>query len=126
MEIVATFILFILLSFASIPIAISMGIGVFALCLLTGVPLSIIPQTAFSSLNNFAYIAVPLFLLVGNLMETGGLSRRIVNFSSSLLLKMPGSLGSINILSCTFFGAISGSASATTAAIGGMLDPGNA
>ncbi len=123
MEIVATFILFILLSFANIPIAISMGIGVFALCLLTGVPLSIIPQTAFSSLNNFAYIAVPLFLLVGNLMETGGLSRRIVNFSSSLLLKMPGSLGSINILSCTFFGAISGSASATTAAIGGMLAP---
>ena len=123
MEIVATFILFILLSFASIPIAISMGIGVFVLCLLTGVPLSIIPQTAFSSLNNFAYITVPLFLLVGNLMETGGLSRRIVNFSSSLLLKMPGSLGSINILSCTFFGAISGSASATTAAIGGMLVP---
>ena len=123
MEIILVFILFMILSFASIPIAISMGITVFALCLLTGVPLSIIPQMAFTSLNNFAYIAVPLFILVGNLMETGGLSKRIVNFSSSLLLKMPGSLGSINILSCTFFGAISGSASATTAAIGGMLVP---
>ena len=123
MEILIIFILFILLSFASIPIAISMGITVFALCLLTGTPLSIIPQMAFTSLNKFAYIAVPLFILVGNLMETGGLSKRIVQFSSSLLLKMPGSLGSINILSCTFFGAISGSASATTAAIGGMLVP---
>ena len=123
MEVVAIFIIFILLSFASFPIAISMGIAVTVLCLLTGVPLSIIPQTAFTSLNNFAYIAVPLFILVGNLMETGGLSRRIVKFSSSLLLKLPGSIGSITVLSSAFFGAISGSASATTAAIGGMLVP---
>ena len=121
MEVLLIFILFIVLSFFGIAIAI--GVATVLFCLLSGVPLSIIPQMAFSSLDNFAYIAVPLFLLVGNLMETGGLSRRIVHFSTSLLRRLPGSLGSIQILSCAFFGAISGSASATTAAIGSMMVP---
>ena len=123
MEMLLIFILFIVLSFFGVPIAIAIGVATVLFCLLSGVPLSIIPQTAFSSLDNFAYIAVPLFLLVGNLMETGGLSRRIVHFSTSLLRRLPGSLGSIQILSCAFFGAISGSASATTAAIGSMMVP---
>ena len=106
-----------------IPIAYSLGLAALFFAYLIDIPTSVISQVTFTGLNNFSYIAVPLFILVGNLMETGGLSRRLVAFSASILLKLPGSLGSIMVLSCSFFGAISGSASATTAAIGGMMIP---
>ncbi len=114
---------FLALAIFGIPIAYSLGIAALLFAYLADVQTSIVSQVTFTGLNNFSYIAVPLFILVGNLMETGGLSKRLVAFSSSILLKLPGSLGSIMVLSCAFFGAISGSASATTAAIGGMMIP---
>ncbi len=115
--------IFLGLSLIGFPIAISLGMSAFAFATMIDMPYSVISQTLFSSLNNFSYIAVPLFILVGNLMGAGGLSKRLVLFATSLFKKLPGSLGSIMVLACTFFGAISGSASATTASIGGMIVP---
>lgn len=121
----ALYILLVFLGLALIgfPVALSLGIAAFVFALQLDIPMTIISQTLFTSINNFSYIAVPLFILVGNIMQTGGLSTRLVKFASSLLKKLPGSLGAINVAACAFFGAISGSASATTASIGGMLVP---
>ncbi len=115
--------LFIILTIIGFPLVYALGIATVIYTFIEGIPLSIVVQTAFTSLDNFSYVAVPLFIFVGNLMDTGGLSRRLIRFSTSILLKIPGSVGAITVLSCTFFGAISGSASATTAAIGGMMIP---
>lgn len=123
MEALITLAIFVALALIGFPVAISLGISSILFAILLGIPHTIIAQTLFTSIDNFSYIAIPMFMLVGNLMNTGGLSRRIVRFASSLLKKLPGSLGSIHIVACAFFGAISGSASATTAAIGGMLVP---
>lgn len=111
------------LSLIGFPVALSLGIAAFVFAQQLNIPMTIISQTLFTSINNFSYIAVPLFILVGNIMQKGGLSIRLVKFATSLFKKLPGSLGAINVASCAFFGAISGSASATTASIGGMLVP---
>ncbi len=116
-------IVFVALAMIGFPVGIALGLATLIFAILLDIPHTIIAQTFFSGVDNFSFIAIPMFMLVGNLMETGGLSKRLVNFSTSILKKVPGSLGSINILSCAFFGAISGSASATTASIGGMLVP---
>lgn len=115
--------IFLGLVFVGIPVAIALGISAFAFAIMLGIPYTILVQTLFTSVDNFSYIAIPLFMLVGNLMEAGGLSKRLVRFATSLFKKVPGSLGSITVAACAFFGAISGSASATTAAIGGMMVP---
>ncbi len=123
MSAVIVLVFFLVLSLLGFPIAFSLGIATMLFAILLDVPLTILSQTVFASIDNFSYIAIPLFILVGNLMDSGGLSKRLVRFCTSFLKRIPGSLGAINVMSCAFFGAISGSASATTAAIGGMLVP---
>ena len=115
--------IFLGLALVGFPVAIALGVSSLAFAMMLDIPYSVIVQTLFTSVDNFSYIAIPLFMLVGNLMETGGLSRRLVRFARSFFKKVPGSLGSISVASCAFFGAISGSASATTASIGGMMVP---
>lgn len=115
--------IFLALALIGFPIAISLGFASLAFAMMMNIPFSIISQTLFTSLDSYSYIAIPMFILVGNLMDSGGLSKRLVGFATSLCKKIPGSLGSILVASCAFFGAISGSASATTASIGGMLVP---
>ncbi len=118
-----SFIIFLVLTFLGVPVAVSLGACTLAFAFFLDVPLTVVAQSAYTGIDSFTYIAIPLFILVGNLMETGGLSKRLCNFAASLLKKVPGKLGSIMVASCAFFGAISGSASATTASIGGMMVP---
>lgn len=105
------------------PIAISIGIGIMAALLRDGVPLEFIAQMCFSGLDNYTYLAIPMFILTGYLMETGGLSKRLVNFASSIVGNMAGGLGIVTVVACMFFAAISGSSPATVAAIGSMMVP---
>lgn len=118
-----SFILFLILTFIGMPVAVSLGACTMLFAVLLHVPLTVVAQSAYTGIDSFTFIAIPLFILVGNLMETGGLSKRLVAFAASLFKKVPGKLGSILVAACAFFGAISGSASATTASIGGMLVP---
>ena len=74
-------------------------------------------------LNNFALVAIPLFILAGGLMVQGGISRRIVDFADALIGHFPSGLALVSILACMFFAAITGSAIAATAAIGGIMIP---
>ena len=122
------FILFIVLLvvlFCGVPIAISMGIAVLA-ALTFGdarTPHLLIVQRMFTSLDNFPFMAIPFFILAGDLMQCGGISARLIEFIKILLRKVPARLSVISTVSSGFFGAISGSNPATVAAIGGIMIP---
>ncbi len=110
--------------FLSVPIGVSIGI---ALCIYAfaggAMGLDYISQAIFSSMNSFPLIAIPFFILAGALMEGGGLSKRLINLSNSMVGHFTGGLGIVTVLTCIFFGAISGSAIATVAAIGTIMIP---
>lgn len=83
----------------------------------------IVAQRLFSGVDSFSLLAVPAFMLAGDIMCKGGLSRRLVNFADSLVGWISGGISLVAIVSCAFFAAISGSSVATTAAIGGLMHP---
>jgi C4-dicarboxylate transporter DctM subunit len=85
--------------------------------------LAILPQKIFSGLAHFPYLAVPLFVLAGMLMETGGISRRIVNLSNAMVGHIRGGMGMVVMVATIFFSDISGSSAADTAAIGSVMIP---
>lgn len=94
-----------------------------ALHFASSTPLLVVVQRMFTSTDSFPLLAIPLFMISGNLMEGGGISRRLINFCDSLLGSLTGGLGMVAILTCMFFAAISGSGPATVAAIGGIMIP---
>ncbi|WFA08654.1 TRAP transporter large permease [Tissierella sp. Yu-01] len=109
----------------NVPIAISLGVAVLT-ALFTGdgnTSLVVIVQRMFTSVDNFPLMAVPFFILSGDLMERGGISKRLTRFAKVLLGKLPASLSIITTIASAFFGAISGSNPATVAAIGGVMIP---
>lgn len=117
-------VLFIML-IIGVPIAISLGIAVVAVILSTGnlQLLPVVPQRMFTQIDNFTLMAVPFFILAGNLMEKGGISKRLIDFFETLMRRVPAKLSAITVVSSAFFGAISGSNPATVAAIGGITIP---
>jgi C4-dicarboxylate transporter, DctM subunit len=86
-------------------------------------PMLIVPQEMIRSINSFPLLAIPFFVLAGFLMQTGGISRRLVDFSNTLVGSMTGGLAMVAIVTSLFFAAISGSGTATTAAVGAILIP---
>ncbi|OAH54522.1 MULTISPECIES: TRAP transporter large permease [Bacillaceae] len=115
--------LFVLL-FLSVPIAFSLGLSTVAgIWMHDSLPLDVVPQRIFVAINSFPLMAIPFFILAGNLMGAGGISKRLVNFASSLVGHFTGGLAMVAIVTSMFFAAISGSGAATTAAIGSILIP---
>jgi len=107
----------------SVPIAVALGYSsIFALSY-QGVPVITIAQSIFESLDSFTLMAVPFFILAGNLMQSSGISRRLINLANSLVGWFRGGLGSVAVLTSMFFATMSGSSSATTAAVGTTLIP---
>ncbi|MFA9421998.1 MAG: TRAP transporter large permease, partial [Sedimentibacter sp.] len=109
----------------NVPIAISLGIAALV-ALLTGdmnTSLVVLVQRMFTSIDSFPFMAIPFFILSGDLMERGGISKRLIRFAQVLLGKLPASLAIITTIASAFFGAISGSNPATVAAIGGIMIP---
>ena len=104
-----------------IPISFSLGFVTLVGLLGTSLPLEVIVQRMFTGVDNFAFIAIPLFILAGDLMAAGGISKRLTNFSESLVGHWPGGLGMVTIVASMIFAAVTGSAIAATAAIGGIL-----
>lgn len=114
----------VLLFLLGLPVAFSMGVSTLLTLLLTqNVPLVVIPQRWVAALDSFPLMAVPLFLLAGALMDTGGLATRIVSFAAAFLGWVRGSLLHITVLASMVFADISGSSSADTAAVGSVLIP---
>lgn len=112
-----------ILLFLSVPIAISIGLAVVAGLLYSGMPLLMAAQNCFTAVDSFALMGLPFYMLCGTLMVNGGTAQKLVDFAKSLVGWVTGSLGFITTLSCMFFGAISGSAPGTTAAIGSIMVP---
>lgn len=106
-----------------VPFAFAIGLAVLVGLWAADMDLVVAAQQLVSGINSFPLLAVPGFILAGDLMHTGGLSRRLVNIAMVLVGQVRGGLAMVAILSATFFGAISGSAPATTAAIGKLMIP---
>ncbi len=119
------FIVFLVAIAVSIPIGISMNLGALAPILLMGKGGSIeqVLNNTFSGANSTPILAVPLFILGGVIMAEGGISKKLFNFFAYFVGRIPGGIPCAVILTCLFYGAISGSGPATTAAVGAMCVP---
>ena len=118
------FILLIGLMMASVPVGISLGLSTLVtMVLTTNLDVITIPQYCFRGLDSFPLMAIPFFMLAGNLMKFGGLSEKLINLSNSLVRGFKGGLGHVTVLASMFFAALSGSAPATVMAIGSNVIP---
>ena len=105
------------------PITLALALSATVTYLYVGQELTTLVQIAFSSVNSFPIMALPAFVLAGALMECAGISRRIVTVAEHMVGQMSGGLAITAVLACVFFGAISGSGPATTAAVGMLMIP---
>jgi C4-dicarboxylate transporter, DctM subunit len=120
-----TLLITMLLAFAfSISVAVAIGgSAILGIALYDPARLILVPKEMFSAIDKFPLAAIPFFILAGNLMETGGISRRLVDFAKSLVGGVQGGLPMTCVLTCMIFAAVSGSSVATTFAIGAILVP---
>ena len=108
----------------NVPIAFSIGLASFIAVYTVGkVPTFLVAQRMFSGVDSFPLLAIPLFMLAGNLMDRGGISRRLIDLATTFVGHVYGGLGIIAVIACMFFAAISGSAPATVVAIGSIMVP---
>ena len=119
-----TMLITMLLCFAlTISVAVSIGLAAILGIQIGNVNMLVAVKEMFNSLNKFPLAAIPFFILAGNLMETGGISRRLVEFAKSIVGGVQGGLPMTCVLTCMIFAAVSGSSVATTFAIGAILIP---
>lgn len=118
------FLTLLVLLIINVPIAVALGLSVVVAFIVEGnIPLLVVIQKMFNGTDSFPLMAIPFFLLAGKLMETGGISARLIRFANTIVGNLPGGLSIVAVMGCTFFAAISGSSAATTAAVGGILIP---
>ncbi|MFC4299094.1 TRAP transporter large permease [Castellaniella hirudinis] len=123
MEAIYMLLLLFLFLTIGIPIAFSIGLSVLAMLLMTDVPVLIFAQRAANAADSFALLAIPLFVLAGELMNHGGLTSRLVGFAQALIGHVRGGLGQTGVFASLIFANVSGSAVADTTAIGSVLVP---
>lgn len=117
---------FAILLFAGVPIAFAIGTAALAALLLSldpGAASTVIAQRMATGLDSFALLAIPFFILAGQLMNRGGIARRLIDLAKVIVGRFPGGLAYVNILGSMLFGSVSGSAVAAAAAIGGFMAP---
>jgi C4-dicarboxylate transporter DctM subunit len=118
------FVLLFALMLTGMPISISLGLTVLTfLFTMTQVPIETVGLKLFSGLDNFGIMAIPFFILAGTFLTRGGVAKRMINFTVSLVGHWPGGLGLAGVAACALFAAISGSSVATVAAIGSIILP---
>ena len=106
-----------------VPVAFSIGAAALAGVFMGDISFAYVAHITWTGINGFVYIAIAMFVLAGNIMGDGGLSRRIVDFAKSLVGRIHGGLSIVTTIACAFFAALSGSSPATAAAIGSMMIP---
>lgn len=115
-----------LLLIIGVQISVSMGLGAVCACFVVLGPSKVsvtAAQRVYTGMNSFSLLAIPFFVLAVNIMNNGGIARRLINFAKALISFMPGALAQTNIVANMFFGAISSSGVAAAAAMGGVLTP---
>jgi C4-dicarboxylate transporter DctM subunit len=105
------------------PIYVALGLTGFAVAYVTGSPMVFASQAILNGVNQYPLLAIPAFILAGNLMEQGGITQHIVGIFRHMFGHIRGSLGMVTIFACMFFSAISGSGPGTAAAIGAIMIP---
>ncbi len=123
LTVIVLFGLFGLLLFLNVPLVAAIGVPTFLMLFLGGFPLATMAQRVYMAVDSFSLLAIPLFMLAGKIMEVGGMSKRIIRLANCLVGWMVGGLAHVAVVSCAFFGALSGSSPATTAAMGSILIP---
>jgi len=124
MEAIILFAVLILTIMTSIPIGITLGLSTgIAMFLTTNIPMSMLVQKSVTGLDSFPLLAIPFFILAGELMCYGGISKRLVTLADALVGWVTGGLSMVTVLACMFFAAISGSGPATVSAIGSFMVP---
>jgi tripartite ATP-independent transporter DctM subunit len=123
MELWVLFGVFSLLLLIGTPVAFCLGIASLATVAYMGLPPVVVFQQMNSGMNAFAMMAIPFFIYAGDLMIRGGIAERLIQMASSLVGHLRGGLGQVNVVTCTLFGGISGSAVADASAVGGLMIP---
>ncbi len=122
--IIPLFVIFFILLFIGTPISLALVFSAMIAGVLFGdITMVSLAQKYFRSAQSFTLMAVPFFILAGNIMARGGVSRRLTNMASAVVGRATGGLAMVSTIACTFFGALSGSAPATAAAIGAVMIP---
>ena len=115
---------FFVLLFLGVPIAYSLCLSaVLYMALFMDVPMIIIGQQMLKGVDSFTLMAIPFFVIAGGLMESGGISKRIVNFARTVVGHLPGGLAIVTVVASMIFAAMTGAGAATTAAVGGIMIP---
>jgi len=107
----------------SVPVAVAIGLASLTGVSLGGLPWLVVAQQLYAALDKYPLVAVPFFILAGNLMEAGGISDRMVEFAKSVVGGIQGGLACTCVLTCMIFAAVAGSSVATTFAVGAILIP---
>jgi tripartite ATP-independent transporter DctM subunit len=107
-----------------IPVAVTLGLASLCYLLAEGIPLVVMPQKMYAGIDVFVLLCIPGFILAGNLMNSGGITERIIRFANAIVGWMRGGLALTNVAGSMLFGGISGTAVADAASIGGVMIPG--
>jgi len=123
MNIIFLFIIFLVLLVLGIPVGFGLLLSAVIGIITNNLPLFALPLKMFSGLDNYPFLAIPLFILAGNIMNETGITSRLIDLSNSLIGSLRSSLGQVNILTSMFFAGVSGSDVADASAIGSTLIP---
>ena len=123
MTIAVLVIVFFVFLFLGMPIGAALGISSIVSMMSSDLPGILLPQRTFVQLDSFSLMAVPIFVLAGEVMASAGITKRIVDFASSLVGHLTAGLAQVSIVSAMLMAGISGSAAADASALGGMLIP---
>lgn len=123
MGIAILFVVFAVLLVLGVPVAYALAGAALATLWYLGLPLIVLVQQVVAGTASSSLVAIPLFIFAGEIMMRGGISERLIGLASSLVGRLRGGLGQVSILSCLFFGGVSGSAIADVSAIGGTMIP---
>jgi tripartite ATP-independent transporter DctM subunit len=114
---------FVVLLVLRFPVALVLAISSIATLLYLQIPIVVVAQQTIQGVNQFSLLAIPFFIMTGQLLGAGGLANRIVDFANIFVGRLPGGLSIVNSVACMFFGNLSGSAVADTSAIGSVMIP---
>ncbi|MBQ8090431.1 MAG: TRAP transporter large permease subunit, partial [Pyramidobacter sp.] len=114
---------FLILVFLGMPIGLSIGVSSLVFLFAADLPFEMLPQMMFTGSSSFVLVAVPYFILAGDILAKGGISERIVAFAESSVGRLRGGLSIVSVIASMFIAAVSGFGAATTAAVGSALLP---
>ncbi len=123
LPVVLTLVTMVVLLVLSAPIAVAIGLSVIVGCLAGDLPVTFVIEKMVTSLDSFPLLAVPFFILAGEIMQKGTMADALLRVSRCLVGHIPGGMAHVSILTCMFYGALSGSSPATVAAVGGIMIP---